>query len=258
MFRTLYAVIFDLEGTLALLDGDEAALRRSGAVEAVEFLRQQGIEVPDEFVDKYLEALTFAQRKSALEQEEHLATDTLVFLLQFYGYAHLDLALIQEAVKRTFAPLARAYALDAETKSVLRTLKDLGMRVGILTNTQDDAFTRDVVQRLGLDALVDMVVTSVSTPDRARKPNVEAWAPFWDAWDVLPYEAVMVGDDLVEDILGALNASMWTVWLRRAPAGSELERAIRPDATITRLSDILSIIERWERKGEENSSDAEP
>ncbi len=132
------------------------------------------------------------------------------------------------------------------------------MRVGILTNTQDDAFTRDVVQRLGLDALVDMVVTSVSTPDRARKPNVEAWTPFWDAWDVLPYEAVMVGDDLVEDILGALNASMWTVWLRRAPAGSELERAIRPDATITRLSDILSIIERWERKGGENSSDAEP
>ncbi len=246
MFRTLYAVIFDLEGTLALLEGDEQSLLQVGIRSAVCFLREEGVDLPEEFEDKYLEALKFAQRKSALEQEEHLATDTLVFLLQFYGHVNLDPGLIQRAVDVTFAPLVEAYVLDPEAEEVLRVLRAQGMRLGILTNAGDENVLGRLVHRLGLDALVDKVVTSVNTPGRARKPNMEAWAPFWDAWDVLPYEAVMVGDDLVEDILGGLNASMWTIWLRRAPAGSELERAIRPDATVARLGDVPAIIEGWE------------
>lgn len=246
-FRTLYAVIFDLKGTLTYLTEEEHLLRRRGAEAATETLIAAGLTLPRaEFVDKYLEALTFAERKSALEQEEHLATDTLVFLLQFYGYPHPDPALIRRAVDATYAPVVEASALYDDAMITLQALRERGLKVGILINTQDDNAAHAIVSRLGLDAQVDMIVTSAGMEGRHRKPAAEAWDPFWRTWDVLPYEAVMVGDDLVEDILGALNATMWTIWVRRAPAGSELERAIRADAVVEALADVPDVIDRWE------------
>ena len=248
-FRTLYAVIFDLKNTLTYLTEPEEALRQRGVQAATEVLLAGGLHLPrQEFKDKYLEALTFAERKSTLEQEEHLATDTLVFLLQFYGYPHPPDDLVRQAVDATFAPEVEAHALYADARETLHLLREQGFRLGILTNAQDDASARRIISRLGLDALVDMVVTSAGTEERHRKPAAEAWDPFWEAWDLLPYEAVMVGDDLVEDVLGALNASMWTIWVRRAAAGSELERAIQPDATVERLADVVPILAQWEQE----------
>ncbi len=246
-FRTLYAVIFDLGETLARLTESEDNLKREGAQAAAEFLIRSGMNLPrEEFVDKYVEALNFAARKSMLEQEEHVASDTLVFLLQFYGYPRPDRAVIQEAVRRTFQPWVEAHVLDEDALSVLSALREQGLRLGILANGQDEAAVWEVVSRLGLDALVDAVMVSAGMEERPRKPNVTAWDPFWKAWDILPYEAVMVGDDLVEDILGGLNTGMWTIWLRRKPAGSELERAIQPDAVVTRLAEVPDVLERWE------------
>ncbi len=245
--QTLYGVIFDLEGTLAYVAGEETALRRAGARDAVAFLRSHGMDLPAaEFVEKYVEALAFAARKSALEQEEHLATDTLVFLLQFYGYPKADPQVVRRAVDLTFAPVVDAYRLYEDAREVLLHLRERGMRLGILANAQDEPAARRAVVRLGLDALVDLVVISAGTEARHRKPATAAWDPFWQAWDVLPYETVMVGDDLVEDMLGALNANVWTIWVRRQSAGSELERAIRPDAVVSRLAEVPEIIARWE------------
>ena len=248
-FRTLYAVIFDLKDTLTYVTEPESALRERGAQAAVEVLITAGLDLPrQEFVDKYVEALVFAERKSTLEQEEHLATDTLVFLLQFYGYPRPDPHLIRQAVDATFAPEVDAHTLYDDARETLTLLREQGFRLGILTNAQDDDSARRIVARLGLDALVDLVVTSAGTEERHRKPAAEAWDPFWQAWDILPYEAVMVGDDLVEDMLGALNANMWTIWVRRAAAGSELERAIQPDATVEHLGQIPAVLAQWERE----------
>ena len=246
-FQTLYAVIFDLLGTLTRLEGEEERLLEQGIKEALAFLKEQGIRLPHaEFAEKYLEALKFAARKSSLEQEEHLATDTLTFLLQFYDYPHVEPAIVQAAVDRVFAPWVKAQRLYPGVLDVMRRLRQRGLKVGILTNAQHDRAVRQVVAHLGLQEVVDLVVTSGEVAERPRKPNPAAWEPFWQAWDMLPYEAVMVGDDLVEDILGALNAQMWTIWLKRQPAGSELERAIRPDATIARVEEVVDIIDRWE------------
>ncbi len=247
-FQTLYGVIFDLTGTLTTLADTEEALLQVGVEEALTFLAEQGIRLPrEEFREKYLEALKFAARKSSLEQEEHLATDTLTFLLQFYDYPHVPAEVVQAAVDLVFAPWVAAHRLHPKAHDVLRTLRRRGLRVGILANAQHDRAVRQVVSRLGLTEVVDLVVTSGEAAERPRKPNPAAWEPFWQAWDMLPYEAVMVGDDLVEDVLGALNAQMWTIWVRRRPAGSELERAIRPDAVVKDLPDVLGIIERWEQ-----------
>lgn len=246
-FQTLYAAIFDLVGTLTRLEDDEETLLKRGIGDAIAFLAEQGIRVPaEEFATKYLEALRFAARKSALEQEEHLATDTLTFLLQFYDYPRVPQEIVAAAVDRVFMPWVQAQELMPGAKEVLTALKSRRIRVGILANAQHDRSVRQVVARLGLNTLVDLVVTSGEEAERPRKPNPEAWRPFWEAWDVLPYEAVMVGDDLVEDILGGLNAQMWTIWVKRRSAGSELERAIRPDAVVSDLADVVSVIDRWE------------
>lgn len=245
--QTLYGVVFDLTGTLTYLTRPEAELIQAGAIRAVDYLIAQGMSLPrEEFTEKFIAARAFARHKSELEQEEHLATDTLAFLLQFYGYPKADRRLIRQAVDLAFAPEVEAHALYADARDTLEALRARGIRLGVLANAQDDRAVQRIVRRLGLDALIDLVVTSAGTEDRHRKPRPDAWALLWQAWDLLPYEMVMVGDDLVEDILGALNAQMWTIWVRRGAAGSELEQAIRPDATVTALAETPAVLQRWE------------
>ncbi len=246
-FQTIYGVIFDLRETLALSTRPVAEIRREGVRRAVDFLIAQGMDLPrEEFEQAYMEALQFAERKSSVEQQEHLASDTLVFLLQFYNYPHPSAELVQEAVRYTFEPDMDAYVVDPEAWSLLEHLHRREIKIGLLVNAQDDEAERRLVQHLGLAPYFDLIVTSAGQPDRPRKPNTRAWQPFIDAWDTRPHELVMVGDDLVEDILGALNARMWAIWVRRTSAGSELERAIRPDAAVNGLADVRQVLEEWE------------
>ncbi len=248
-FQTIYGVVFDLLGTLALTTRPVEAVRRQGVLRSVDFLRKQGLDLPyDEFVDAYIDALAFAERKSSVEQEEHLATDTLIFLLQFYNYSHVPGDLIRRAVDLTFAPDLETYALDPQAIPVLTSLRRREVRLGLLTNAQDDRSVQALVEHLGLVPHFDLIVTSAAAGERVRKPNREAWVPFLRAWDLEPHELVMVGDDLVEDVLGALNAGTWTIWLKRTSAGSELERAIRPDAIVTTLETVPAVIDRWEEE----------
>jgi len=225
-------------------------MREEGVAAAVRFLGEQGLALPqEEFHKAYLDALAFAERKSSVEQEEHLATDTLVFLLQFYGYVNLPAELIRQAVDYTFAPDLSAYEVDSAAFEVLEGLRRREMKLGLLVNSQDEPAELRLIEKLGLLPYFHDIVISAGHEERWRKPRREAWLSFVEKWDMQPHELVMVGDDLVEDILGALNAQMWTIWLRRHSAGSELERAIHPDAIITDLVDVITVIDRWEQGG---------
>jgi FMN hydrolase / 5-amino-6-(5-phospho-D-ribitylamino)uracil phosphatase len=78
----------------------------------------------------------------------------------------------------------------------------------------------------------------VQKPDRRFYEIVLATA------DVAAQEVVHVGDSLVNDVGGAQAVGMRTVWLNRY--GLPLDPPLRPDAVITTLTDLASVLNAFE------------
>ena len=82
----VWGIIFDFDHTLAYPERSLDELMEQGAREAEAYMRSTGMTFPDEFWNNIIEARRFAAKKSADENEEHIADDAMSFLLQFFGY----------------------------------------------------------------------------------------------------------------------------------------------------------------------------
>jgi putative hydrolase of the HAD superfamily len=132
---------------------------------------------------------------------------------------------------------------DPEAVEVLLELRRRGIKVGVLSNTMwprahhERIFTRD-----GLIDLIDGAVYSSEIP--WTKPHPEAFRAAMAAVGVpRPQDCVYVGDRPFDDVHGAHQAGLRTVLIPNSdvPAFARAE----PDATIGRLSELISVIDRW-------------
>lgn len=123
----------------------------------------------------------------------------------------------------------RAVAFDSEfrtgARSLLRQVRDAGLRTAILTNGTVDPQRRKI-EKHGLAGLVDLVV--VTEEIGVHKPDPRAFGHVLAGLDVPAVDAAMVGDDLRNDVDGALAADFQrAVWLTRPPIRHH------PDARVT-------------------------
>lgn len=127
--------------------------------------------------------------------------------------------------------------------------------VGIITNGAHDAHTDSQlskVRHLGLSERIQSL--TISGEIGIRKPNLEIFKVACERADVLPKEAVYVGDTIQNDIVGANRAGMKSIFINR-----KLEVLVsktadeQPDYTISNLHDIFSYLvykcERESAKG---------
>ena len=133
---------------------------------------------------------------------------------------------------------------DAEAAPVLQTLRQRGLRIGLLSNTHwPREYHEQFLDRDGLTPLIDARL--YTSEMQWMKPHPEAFAAALEAVGVRdPSRAIFVGDRPFDDILGAKRAGMRGV-LRPNPAvpGHDVE----PDAIITELSELLPLVEEWSR-----------
>jgi putative hydrolase of the HAD superfamily len=108
-------------------------------------------------------------------------------------------------------------------KPALERLRERGERLAVVSNW--DASLPDVLARLGLAPLFDVIVTSAQAG--ARKPDPAIFSavgvPVW----------LHVGDSIEEDVAGARAAGIEPVLLRRDGAGGPA--GVR---TVASLSDL--------------------
>jgi putative hydrolase of the HAD superfamily len=113
----------------------------------------------------------------------------------------------------------RAVAFDSEFRTgarrLLRQVRDAGLRTAILTNGTVDPQRRKI-EKHGLAGLVDLVV--VTEEIGIHKPDPRAFQQVLGLLGVSPEDAAMVGDDLHNDVDGALGSGFrQAVWLARPP-----------------------------------------
>jgi HAD superfamily hydrolase (TIGR01509 family) len=130
----------------------------------------------------------------------------------------------------------------AETDSVLRELRSLGMSLAIITNspwdTPSEALYSDL-DRYGLRGVFSAFVGSGEVP--WRKPNPEfMWAAARQL-GIASERCLVVGDNIMADIGGARAAGMRSAWVNREGAAVPPDAA-QPDWTVKSLTEVLSIV----------------
>lgn len=119
-----------------------------------------------------------------------------------------------------------------------------GYHVGIITNGAHDEHTDSQlskVKHLGLSERIQSL--TISGEIGVRKPNLEIFKVACERADVLPEEAVYVGDTIQNDIVGANRAGMTSIFINRKLDVLIPESADeQPDYTVSSLHEVLSCL----------------
>ena len=129
-----------------------------------------------------------------------------------------------------------------EDVTVLEKL--IGYHVGIITNGAHDEHTDSQlskVRHLGLSERIQSL--TISGEIGVRKPNLEIFKLACERADVLPKEAVYIGDTIQNDIVGANRAGMTSIFINRKSEERIPQLADeQPDYAISNLHDVLSCL----------------
>ena len=123
-------------------------------------------------------------------------------------------------------------------EEVLHTLQKAGVRIGLLTNGAASV-QREKIETSGLGLYFDAAV--VSGEIDTGKPSPEIFHHLLGHLGVEANEALMVGNSLARDIVGAKRAGLHTCWLalegEDEPVGS-----VEPDLTIHSLGELPRLV----------------
>jgi len=144
------------------------------------------------------------------------------------GIEQARAARLATLARRRYVDPAAGWTLFPDTTPVLSTLRDAGWRHVILSNHVPEL--PELVLGLGLDGLVDAVITSAAIG--YEKPHPEAYAC---ARRIAGDVAFMVGDNYEADVAGAEAVGIPAVLVRREDA-----RAQRVSAGLVGVARFLS------------------
>jgi len=133
-----------------------------------------------------------------------------------------------------------AWRVYPDVMPTFDALKRIGKRIGLISNW--DVRLPRLLDELGLRQHIRWAVMSYEVG--VEKPDPLIFSRAAEASGLPPHRLLHVGDSYEEDILGARNARMQAIWLRRGPeaqpAGECYAAADIP--LVSSLLDILSLI----------------
>lgn len=245
-------VIFDLGHTLMHLRGTWPEVFERGVQDLSAFMTAHRPDLDAAaFCQAWMERRRAGFGQATATMREVTAVESMRWTLAQAGVREPDRTLVSGAIDAFFQYEVSCWHLDPDADSVLRALSTRGLRLGMFSNATHDPLIQYVVDRLGLRHWLSPALSSAGTG--IRKPDPAAFALFPAAWDLPPESIAVVGDTLDQDIVGAQQAGMRSVWYRsRAYArqegggygdSGEPER-VGPEATIEKLGDLPDIIQR--------------
>jgi HAD superfamily hydrolase (TIGR01509 family) len=235
----LRAVLFDYGDTLFHFEYDEELLETGWEAGLAAIGRDElphHTETAARFRERYVPLLWIPDSVDEIEYPGLVRE-----LLASFGVGVTDeeLARFLEAEHAAWNP---ARQLGAQTHALLDSLRDRGLRTGLVSNAFDPGWLlRNDLERMGLAERLDLAVFSSEVGK--RKPHRSIFERALGGLDVQPEEAVFVGDSLYHDVAGAGALGMTTIqalWFR----ADDDERGIEADHEAFTPMDVLNIVRR--------------
>ena len=131
----------------------------------------------------------------------------------------------------------------ADAVAVLQGVKDMGLRIGLISNTgmTPGFIFRSYMEERGL--LSYFHTLTFSDEVKLAKPSSEIFMMTLRSLGATPEQAIHVGDHVLNDVVGAKRCGLKTVWItgfyeREDPNDPESE----PDATVSGLGEVVAAI----------------
>ena len=221
--QTVRCILFDL-GTTLWIDKegiDELAQQRPVQQRVLSILRQHIASHFFPHIDDISlgERIFQAIRQRIYEMymlntrlEPDFATG-VIEALQQVGFPQIKRTIGMEIFEAMRTRSFDTRTLFDDTLTTLARLKDCGFLLGVVTNRQygGPLFIEDM-RNFGLLDFFDLPSIAISADLNIRKPHPAIFQYALDALNVSPEEAVMVGDSLGADIVGAKELNMLAVW----------------------------------------------
>jgi HAD superfamily hydrolase (TIGR01509 family) len=255
---TLRGVLFDMGGTLLTYHPPEASfddgwqgMEDAGAASMRTFLIERGYTVPPVEVALAANMTIMDDRWRRIIQREPINPQLRPILTEVMiawglpAEVTQDDSLLDAAMAAYVAPIQANFVRPiAGAEETLAALHERGLRVGLISNTMwPGEFHMADLAKYGLDSYLECAVFSADAG--VWKPDAAIFRRALDALDLQPSEAAYIGDSLYFDVHGAQGAGLKAVWVGgddRRP--HQLE--VTPDATLTRLPELLEIITLWQ------------
>ncbi len=234
------AVLFDLGNTLIYFDGDWPTVFAAADAALLAELQATGLELDSQrFLQEFRDRLNAYYEQREAEFIEHTTGYVLQNLLEEWGQPRLPEDTLRRALREMYAVSQEFWLLEDDTLAALEILLNEGYRLGLISNASDDADVQLLVDKARLRPYFEVILSSAACG--IRKPNPRIFHQALDAMQIAPDAAVMVGDTLGADILGARNAGLRSIWITRradTPANRDHEDTIQPDASIATLAEL--------------------
>ncbi len=196
--------LFDLYGTLADIRTDEQSAEFWRTVS--KYLKSGGTRSVKE---RYAELC--AERASDDGREFDLA-EVFEILLKEFG---ADCTVSEFAQKFRLASVCRLRLFDG-VRELLTGLRVRGAKVYLLSNAQA-CFTRPELARLGISDMFDGIM--LSSEIGYKKPSEKFFEGAFKKFSLDPADCLYIGNDLRDDVEGARNAGMHSVYIESEQSG---------------------------------------
>lgn len=237
---TVDAVIFDWGGTLTPWHDIDLSAQWHAYAEVYDPVRAAALA-------RALHAAEIASWQAALADQRSMTLDDV-----------FRSAGVTPAGERHEVALAAYHAgwephthTEPDAAALFAALRDRGVRVGVLSNT---LWTREFHERVfardGVLDLIDGAVYSSEIP--WTKPHPQAFgAALAAVGGPDPRRTVFVGDRLWDDVHGAQSVGMRAVHVPHSAIPDEQRGPVdgEPDAVVTRLADLLPVVDTWRGGG---------
>jgi putative hydrolase of the HAD superfamily len=236
-------VLFDLGNTLLYFDGiwDQVIPEMDAAL--FHSLQASGYRLDEQdFMNQFERRFTEYDAQKSGEFREFSTAFILRGLLDEMGYSKIPDAVVHKALREMYAVSESHWIPEIDALPTLQDLRSRGYKMGIISNAGDDQDVQTLIDKAGIRAYFDTILVSAALG--IRKPNPRIFHQALQHWGAAPEKAVMIGDTLGADILGAKNAGIYSIWITgRASPNQPHQDLIIPDATVDSLSALLDILD---------------
>jgi putative hydrolase of the HAD superfamily len=225
--KQIKAITFGLDGTLAYGALDSESYQK----ELVNYLRKIGYSEGKGTINKARQAMLEKMKRHQARNIE-LRFDLLYSNMLF----DLGLEITQERLEHIEDLYNRFYTIDV-FPGVKEMLEDLNGKyhLAIVANAITNV-SRLALEKLDLAKYFDYIVLSRDLG--ARKPDPEIFIYALRSMWIKAGETVHVGASLQDDVQGAKDAGMKTVWIK----GNEEVTDIQPDFVISKVTELPSLL----------------
>jgi putative hydrolase of the HAD superfamily len=248
------AVLFDLFNTLVLIENDDAYYLPS-IKKLNQFLAKNCVKIPlTDFLETYLKVRDKLYEDSAESLEEPHFNVRVCRTLEKFGYKFSPSHPIVMGATRAFSDEFVKYVHpDNDAIYVLNKLHGK-FKLGLISNLSISESASEILDRYGLSRFFDVIL--ISGAINKRKPSREIFERALEALQVRAEKALFVGDMPQLDIEGPKSVGIKAVLIQRKSSTSqsanspplyyklpESKKKTQPDATITSLKELLSLLE---------------